>query len=186
MRYPRRSTPENRLRLNTKDVAMRSGVFVALIVLFKLTSAAEISIAEESSKLMAVATLINQIKSSSSSERVSLAFKLEDLLWHMDRVELDVISLDLIDEIESMLSDSNEGVIYAAASALGHIGKPASHTIPALLKALKEVEAGHSHGPVRPGGMGADDAIVSALIKLKACVPPPKHFDTSACDYLLR
>lgn len=110
---------------------------------------------------------------------------LEGFLWRMDRSELDMIDRTTIAEIALMLHDNSEGVIYAVALALGHIGKPASHTIPALLSALREVEASHSRPPFKPGGMDANDAIVGALIKLKACIPPPGPFDTSACDYLL-
>jgi hypothetical protein len=141
--------------------------------------------AQEGGNATAVASLIEEIKSSPSSERVSLAFKLSDLLWHMDRSELDVIDRKAIDEIAFMLADKNESVVYAAALALGIIGEPASYTVPNLLTALRKVEAAHSTGPPRLGGMGADDAIVGALIKLKACVPPSSHFDASICDYLL-
>ena len=164
---------------------MRSGVFVA-VVLFGLTSAGPITTAEEGTKVTSVATLVKEIKSSSSSERFTLAYKLSDMLRHMDRSELDAINRNIIDEIALMLSVENEGVVFAAASALRYIGQPASHTVPALLTALKEVEASHSRGPVRPGGMGADDAIVNTLIELKACMPPSKPVVSNSCDYLLR
>ena len=70
--------------------------------------------AEEISKVTSFATLVKEIKLSSSPEQVSLAYKLEDLLWHMDRSESDVIDRDTIDEIALMLSNQDEALVMAA------------------------------------------------------------------------
>jgi hypothetical protein len=145
---------------------MREAVFVALM-LCGLAMTGQISTAVESEKATAVATLVERIKlSSSNSERVSLASELKDLLWQMDRSELDVIDRNTIDQIALMLSDNNEATIYVAAFALGHIGKPASHTVPALLAALREIEFG-SRSFYKNVDFGSIDTIVGALIKLK-------------------
>jgi|SRR5215467_6092825 len=165
---------------------MRSAVLIAL-VLSVLALARPVSMADESRKDALVVNLVKEIKSSSPSERPALANKLSDLIWHMDRSELDMINKNTIDEIAMMLSDKSEAVVYAAASALGDIGQPAIHTVPALLTALKELEASHSRGPVRPApSIGAEDAIVNTLIKLKVCVPPSRIAISNSCDYLLR
>jgi hypothetical protein len=96
------------------------------------------------------------------------------------RMDVSVIDKATIDEIAGLLEDNSDTVRGRMAIALGNIGAPAKHTVPALEKAFvraKEyVAAGQSNLQPTIGfrayGLGTSaDSICDALAKLEAPAP---------------
>jgi hypothetical protein len=97
------------------------------------------------------------------------------------RMDASAIDRPTIDEIAGFLEDSSDAVRGRMAIALGNIGEPAKHTVPALEKAFeraKEYVAEARNGAQPPAGyrnygLGTSaDSICFALQKLEATVPP--------------
>ena len=96
------------------------------------------------------------------------------------RMDVSVIDKATIDEIAGLLEDNSDTVRGRMAIALGNIGAPAKHTVPALEKAFvkaKEFTAAAQSNPqptigFRTYGLGTSaDSICDALAKLEAPAP---------------
>jgi hypothetical protein len=96
------------------------------------------------------------------------------------RMDVSVIDKATIDEIAGLLEDNSDAVRGRMAIALGNIGAPAKHTVPALEKAFvkaKEFTAAAQSNPqpsigYRNFGLGTSaDSICFALAKLEAPAP---------------
>ena len=96
------------------------------------------------------------------------------------RMDVSVIDKATIDEIAGLLEDNSDAVRGRMAIALGNIGAPAKHTVPALEKAFvkaKEYVAAGQNNPqpsigYRNYGLGTSaDSICFALAKLEAPAP---------------
>jgi hypothetical protein len=166
---------------------MRKIAFVVFVLCgLAMTGQTGPAVAIEDGKAADVALLVERIRSNSvDRERSNLASQLRDLILRMDSSQLEMIDKNTVDKIALMLSDNSESVNYAAAIALGRIGKPAMHAIPALLGALREIEFG-SRTYLQGVDYGSIDAIVDALTRLNVCVPASRRVSRSSCDYLLR
>ena len=97
------------------------------------------------------------------------------------RMDVSTIDKATIDEIAGLLEDNSDAVRGRMAIALGNIGEPAKHTVPALEKAFaraKDYVAASQNSPqpavgYRNFGLGTSaDSICFALAKLEASVPP--------------
>jgi len=98
------------------------------------------------------------------------------------RMDVSTIDRATIDEIAGLLEDNSDAVRGRMAIALGTIGEPAKHTVPALEKAFaraREYVAAAQNNPQPPSigyrnnGLGTSaDSICFALAKLEASVPP--------------
>jgi len=97
------------------------------------------------------------------------------------RMDVSTIDRATIDEIAGLLEDNSDAVRGRMAIALGNIGEPAKHTVPALEKAFaraKDYVAASQNSPqpavgYRNFGLGTSaDSICYALAKLEASVPP--------------
>jgi len=97
------------------------------------------------------------------------------------RMDVSTIDRATIDEIAGLLEDNSDTVRGRMAIALGNIGEPAKHTVPALEKAFaraKDYVAAAQNSPqpaigYRNFGLGTSaDSICFALAKLEASVPP--------------
>jgi len=97
------------------------------------------------------------------------------------RMDVSTIDRATIDEIAGLLADNSDAVRGRMAIALGNIGEPAKHTVPALEKAFaraKDYVAAAQNSPqpaigYRNFGLGTSaDSICFALAKLEASVPP--------------
>jgi hypothetical protein len=95
---------------------------------------------------------------------------------------MDVATIDrmTIDDIAGLLEDNSDAVRGRMAIALGNIGEPAKHTVPALEKAFaraKEFIAASQNNPqpvtgYRNFGLGTSaDSVCFALLKLEAALP---------------
>jgi len=102
------------------------------------------------------------------------------------RMDVSTIDKATVDEIAGLLEDNSDAVRGRAAIALGNIGEPAKHTVPALEKAFvrgKEyITAVQSNPQPRGGfrnfGLGTSaDSICFALAKLEAAMVPPGCVD---------
>ena len=96
------------------------------------------------------------------------------------RMDVTTIDRPTIDEIAGYLEDNSDTVRGRMAIALGNIGEPAKHTVPALEKAFQRAkesiaEAQNRAQPAsgfRNYGLGTSaDSICFALQKLEATVP---------------
>jgi hypothetical protein len=95
------------------------------------------------------------------------------------RMDVSVIDKATIDEIAGLLEDNSDAVRGRMAIALGNIGAPAKHTVPALEKAFvraREFAAGQNAPQPSIGyrnfGLGTSaDSICFALAKLEAPAP---------------
>jgi hypothetical protein len=96
------------------------------------------------------------------------------------RMDTSLIDRASIDEIAGFLEDNSDAVRGRMAIALGNIGEPAKHTVPALEKAFaraKEYIASANTAPqptigYRNVGLGTSaDSICFALQRLEATVP---------------
>ena len=95
------------------------------------------------------------------------------------RMDVSVIDKATIDEIAGLLEDNSDAVRGRMAIALGNIGAPAKHTVPALEKAFvraREFAAGQNAPQPSIGyrnfGLGTSaDSICFALAKLEATAP---------------
>ena len=96
------------------------------------------------------------------------------------RIDVTVIDMATIDEIAGLLEDNSDAVRGRMAIALGNIGPPAKHTVPALEKAFvraKESMADAQNNPqasptIRNFGLGTSaDSICFALMRLEAFPP---------------
>ena len=97
------------------------------------------------------------------------------------RMDVSTIDRATIDEIAGLLEDNSDAVRGRMAIALGNIGEPAKHTVPALEKAFgraKDYVAASQTNPQpavrnRNFGLGTSaDSICFALARLEASVPP--------------
>ena len=95
------------------------------------------------------------------------------------RMDVTTIDRPTIDEIAGYLEDNSDSVRGRMAIALGNIGEPAKHTVPALEKAFEKAKLFIADAPNRPPttsyrnyGLGTSaDSICFALQKLEATVP---------------
>ena len=96
------------------------------------------------------------------------------------RMDVSVIDKATIDEIAALLEDNSDAVRGRMAIALGNIGAPAKHTVPALerafVKAKEFTAAGQRNQQPSIGyrnfGLGTSaDSICFALAKLEAPAP---------------
>jgi HEAT repeat protein len=96
------------------------------------------------------------------------------------RMDVTTIDRPTIDEIAGLLDDNSDAVRGRMAIALGNIGEPAKHAVPALEKAFdraKEYIATARNSPqpaigYRSFGLGTSaDSICFALMKLEAATP---------------
>src|SRR5262245_20637083 len=96
------------------------------------------------------------------------------------RMDVSVIDKPTIDEIAGLLEDNSDAVRGRMAIALGNIGAPAKHTVPALerafVKAKEYMAAGQRTQQPSIGyrnyGLGTSaDSICFALAKLEAPAP---------------
>ena len=97
------------------------------------------------------------------------------------RMDVTTIDRPTIDEIAGYLDDNSDAVRGRMAIALGNIGEPAKHTVPALEKAFERAKAyivaaqNRAQPPTvryRNYGLGTSaDSICFALLKLEATVP---------------
>src|SRR5262245_14339939 len=96
------------------------------------------------------------------------------------RMDVTVIDMATIDEIAGLLDDNSDAVRGRMAIALGNIGAPAKHTVPALEKAFVKAKAYVAEGQRNPQasigyrnyGLGTSaDSICFALGKLEAATP---------------
>ncbi len=96
------------------------------------------------------------------------------------RMDVSTIDRATIDEMTGLLEDNSDAVRGRMAIALGNIGEPAKHTVPALEKAFvraKETIAVSQNNPpptttYRNFGLGTSaDSICFALSKLEAQTP---------------
>jgi len=95
------------------------------------------------------------------------------------RMDVTTIDRPTIDQIAGYLEDNSDTVRGRMAIALGNIGEPAKHTVPALEKAFEKAKgfiAETQSRPQPPGyrnyGLGTSaDSICFALQKLEATVP---------------
>ena len=96
------------------------------------------------------------------------------------RMDTSVIDRTTIDEVAGFLDDNSDAVRGRMAVALGNIGAPARHTVPALEKAFvraKEHIAASQTSPqpqigYRNYGLGTSaDSICFALARLEASIP---------------
>jgi len=97
------------------------------------------------------------------------------------RMDVTTIDRATIDQIAGLLEDKSDAVRGRMAIALGNIGEPAKHTVPALEKAFvsaKDYIAASQNSPqpaigYRNYGLGTSaDSICFAMAKLEARVPP--------------
>ena len=97
------------------------------------------------------------------------------------RMDVSVIDKPTIDEIAGLLEDNSDAVRGRMAIALGNIGAPAKHTVPALEKAFVRAKDSIATGQrnlqptigYRTFGLGTSaDSICFALAKLEAVTPP--------------
>ena len=95
---------------------------------------------------------------------------------------MDVTTIDrmTIDDIAGLLEDNSDAVRGRMAIALGNIGEPAKHTVPALEKAFARakdyIAAAQNNPQPAPGyrnfGLGTSaDSVCFALLKLEATLP---------------
>lgn len=94
------------------------------------------------------------------------------------RMDVTAIDMATIDEIAGLLEDNSDTVRGRMAIALGNIGAPAKHTVPALEKAFvraKDYLAANQNNPppgFRNFGLGTSaDSICFALMRLEAMPP---------------
>jgi hypothetical protein len=96
------------------------------------------------------------------------------------RMDVTTIDKATIDEIAGYLDDNSDAVRGRMAIALGNIGAPAKHTVPALQKAfdrakefIGQVQNNPQASPtIRNYGLGTSaDSICFALMKLEAMLP---------------
>jgi hypothetical protein len=93
------------------------------------------------------------------------------------RMDVTTIDRPTIDEIAGYLEDDSDSVRGRMAIALGNIGEPAKHTVPALEKAFERAKDYAQNSPqptvrYRNFGLGTSaDSICFALQKLEATVP---------------
>ena len=96
------------------------------------------------------------------------------------RMDVSTIDKATIDEIAGLLEDNSDAVRGRMAIALGNIGAPAKHTVPALQKAFvraKEFMAAAQNDPQPPnnyrnyGLSTSADSICFALMRLEATLP---------------
>jgi len=97
------------------------------------------------------------------------------------RMDVTMIDRPTIDEIASFLDDNSDAVRGRMAIALGNIGEPAKHTVPALERAFERAKEyiATAQNRVQPAigyrnyGLGTSaDSICFALQKLEATIPP--------------
>ncbi len=96
------------------------------------------------------------------------------------RMDVTTIDRPTIDEIAGYLEDNSDTVRGRMAIALGNIGEPAKHTVPALEKAFERAKGFIAEAQNRPQpsplyrnyGLGTSaDSICFAMQKLEATVP---------------
>ena len=164
----------------------RVGMTMIVTVLGILACQHAVCAGGDNAKTVAIAALLENIGDSSShSGRIASADELWKLVLNMDEADRNAIDGETIDSISALLSDRDDYVVYTAASVLGRIGVPAAlRSVPALMKALREIRLG-SKRELRFGGFGSEDTIVGALQALKVCVPKGAN-GRDACDYVLR
>lgn len=97
------------------------------------------------------------------------------------RMDVTTIDRTTIDDIAGLLDDNSDAVRGRMAIALGNIGEPAKHTVPALEKAFvraKEYLTAAQNNPPPPSGYrnfgvgSSADSVCFALLKLEANLPP--------------
>jgi len=159
-------------------------MIVALLAI--LASEYPVRAADDNGKEAAITALLENIRGSSSlPARIASADELWKLVLNMDPADRNAIDAETIDAISALLSGTDDYLVYTAASVLGRIGVPAAlRSVPALMKALREIRMG-SRREIQFGGFGSEDTIVGALQALKVCVPKGAN-GREACDYLLR
>jgi len=98
--------------------------------------------------------------------REMIAGEIPDLLSGKDTTNINNTTLD---DIESLLQDSNEGVRLNMAVALGKIGPAAKHALPALRTALKNEKDKESKiGPrYHYNDVDAEDAMRDAIQEIQ-------------------
>jgi hypothetical protein len=75
--------------------------------------------------------------------RQPLADELWKLVLNMDPANRNAIDAEAIDAISALLSGTDDYLVCTAASVLGRIGIPAAlRSVPALMKALREIRTG--------------------------------------------
>ena len=98
------------------------------------------------------------------------------------RMDVSMIDRMTIDDIAGLLDDNSDAVRGRMAIALGNIGEPAKHTVPALEKAFVRgkdyLAAAQINPPPNVGyrnfGVGSSvDSVCFALLKLEAATLPP-------------
>ena len=96
------------------------------------------------------------------------------------RMDVSTIDRPTIDEIAGYLDDNSDAVRGRMAIALGNIGEPAKHTVPALEKAFEKAKVYAAEGKNRvvpsPGSRSfalgtSADSICFALQRLEATIP---------------
>jgi hypothetical protein len=107
---------------------------------------AEVRAADGATELTSkIELMIDHIKAErSSTVRTEVVQRLSAMLQHQDYSDVDILEARPIDDIAGLLSDRDDSVRYWAAMALGQIGPPAGRAVPALERALREVEASTS------------------------------------------
>jgi HEAT repeat protein len=118
------------------------GLAAALIYVLVTLVTTETRAADGGSELAAkIELVIEQIKAErSTTVRTDVARRLCALLQHQARSDLDALEARPVDDIAGLLGDRDDSVRYWAAMALGQIGPSANRAVPALERALKEIE----------------------------------------------
>ena len=132
---------------------LRFALMACLVVM------SQVAIAATPDPWHAIAQQVEKIKKeSSSTSRPDEAERLADLV---KQKAAHVIPESLLAEITDLLTDRDDTVRYWTAMALGYLGPQAASSIPALEKALKEIEK------VR-GSKTSASGIRFALAKIRA------------------
>jgi hypothetical protein len=110
--------------------------------------------------------MIKKIASEPSAPiRANFAEQLSAFIQHRDQVDIDALDVKEIDDLAGLLSDKDDVVRFWAALALGHVGPPAIRVVPALERALKEVEPAPGSNIIGPD-LSSASAIRGALRKI--------------------
>jgi HEAT repeat protein len=113
-----------------------------------------------------IRVLIEKIKSERSTPvRVETAKELSDFLQHSDTAVISGLDEKVIDDLADLLTDRDDGVRAWAALSLGHIGAPAKRSVPALERALQNVEPPPGSGVIGPS-LSSASAIRGALQRI--------------------
>jgi hypothetical protein len=117
--------------------------------------------------LAKIKLMIDRLNSEPSpAVRIAVPERLFNLIKVEVRSNADALDASVIDAIAALLADSNDVVRYWVATALGQIGPSVSRTIPALERALKEVDPLPGSGIVGPS-LGSGSAIRGALQRIR-------------------